>query len=725
MQLGTVWLVRIGVVMVLTALVFGTRLAYNHYIVDLPAGGKVALWYLLSAVLGGAGLWLERLSDSTKNYGRVLAGGGLAAVYYTTYAIHHTERLRIVESPLLGGILLLACALGILGIAAWRRSSTIAIVAVAMAYYVVVISPLGWFALFSNLLLTAVGIAIFLRFRWASLGWVCLGATYGAFAFWQLIYGQVDTASQPGFAAEISFLTGYWLLFTSAVFLPRRESQADTARTRLAQLNNGLFFALGTMLVLRHDDAQFWLFSAAFGLTLIGLSRLPLQRGVRHLHDAYLAVGITLAAIGATAKLDGYQLVLTLAAAGVGLQLSAARTGADRPITRIILNIASLTISSFGVLISVFEFAGNGSPIPWPVGLLHGAITLGQAHLATRSKSPRAATIATGLAGLALVAWGVGALSHLDSVWVPPVGIASAALLALASRWNPARLPRLGVLGLGYAALGAACFIAGPLDAHAELAASIALTSGLGLVAIWQFVMPRPTPVPGDRRLLTAVALGWAAMLATFTDRHLHDPQAWQWMGGGLALALFALGAAVGTWRLAAIGHAFAWLGALSAFGDGSPGASPLKLVPIAALIACSLLTHFALRRSGTLFFRGADRGTRDGLLGPAATVGLVNQIGAAALFVVFVFRHYSETASLSIGIAAFVTFAVGILANLRTARRIALGLLGITLLRVVFADVWDLPAVPRFITFLVLGIVLLALGFVYNRYQEKIRRFI
>src|SRR5262249_34715003 len=55
MRLGTVWLVRIGVVMVLTALVFFANLAYHTFISKLGPGGKVALLYVASGLLLGAG----------------------------------------------------------------------------------------------------------------------------------------------------------------------------------------------------------------------------------------------------------------------------------------------------------------------------------------------------------------------------------------------------------------------------------------------------------------------------------------------------------------------------------------------------------------------------------------------------------------------------------------------------------------------------------------------
>ena len=55
MRVGKFWLVRIGIVAMLTALVFFASYAYQNYIGKIGPGGKVALLYLASGVLLGFG----------------------------------------------------------------------------------------------------------------------------------------------------------------------------------------------------------------------------------------------------------------------------------------------------------------------------------------------------------------------------------------------------------------------------------------------------------------------------------------------------------------------------------------------------------------------------------------------------------------------------------------------------------------------------------------------
>jgi uncharacterized membrane protein len=152
MRLGTYWLVRAGVVMLLTGLAFFANYAYHHVVPRLGAGGKISLLYFAGGLLLGAGAWWQRhnAKASLKNYAQVLFAGGLAAVYFTTYAAHHIEPLRVISSALLDGALLLAWA----GIIAWiadrRKSEVMALFAVGLAFYSSVITRVGDFTLYSN-----------------------------------------------------------------------------------------------------------------------------------------------------------------------------------------------------------------------------------------------------------------------------------------------------------------------------------------------------------------------------------------------------------------------------------------------------------------------------------------------------------------------------------------------------------------------------------------------
>ena len=157
MRLGTYWLVRIGIVVLLTGLVLFGNLAYQNYISRLGPGGKVFLLYLASSLLLGAGWWWQRraIKELLNNYAQVLFAGGLAAAYFTTYAAHHFQHLRVIPDAGVDGALLLALAGVMVWIADLKQSEVMALFAVLLAYYTAIIShEVGLFTLYSNLVLT-------------------------------------------------------------------------------------------------------------------------------------------------------------------------------------------------------------------------------------------------------------------------------------------------------------------------------------------------------------------------------------------------------------------------------------------------------------------------------------------------------------------------------------------------------------------------------------------
>jgi uncharacterized membrane protein len=73
----------------------------------------------------------------------------------------------------------------------------------------------------------------------------------------------------------------------------------------------------------------------------------------------------------------------------------------------------------------------------------------------------------------------------------------------------------------------------------------------------------------------------------------------------------------------------------------------------------------------------------------------------------------------------ALAFFTAGIVLRERVYRWLGLGVLALALGRVVVFDVWKLETLYRILSFMALGVVLLVLGFIYNKYQEKIRQWL
>jgi len=73
----------------------------------------------------------------------------------------------------------------------------------------------------------------------------------------------------------------------------------------------------------------------------------------------------------------------------------------------------------------------------------------------------------------------------------------------------------------------------------------------------------------------------------------------------------------------------------------------------------------------------------------------------------------------------ALAVFLAGIILRERFYRWFGLGVLAAAVGRVVIVDVWKQETVYRILTFMALGVALLVVGFLYNKYEEKIRQWL
>jgi uncharacterized membrane protein len=98
-------------------------------------------------------------------------------------------------------------------------------------------------------------------------------------------------------------------------------------------------------------------------------------------------------------------------------------------------------------------------------------------------------------------------------------------------------------------------------------------------------------------------------------------------------------------------------------------------------------------------------------------------------LFVTHQVRAHADTVkfllTLAWGIFALLVFAAGFLLRERAQRWMGLIVLGFAVGRIVLLDVWRLETGLRILTFMGLGLVLLLIGYVYNRYSERIREWL
>jgi uncharacterized membrane protein len=829
MRLGTYWLVRVGIVMLLTSLVFFGNYAYQNFIGKLGPGGKVSLLYLASAALLGLGAWWQRQTEkpAVRNYAQVLFAGGLAAVYFTTYAAHHITQLCVIQSPTVDGVLLLVWAGFMAWIADRRKSEGLALFAVGLAYYTSVITRVGAFTLYSNLLLTLVAVVFLVRNRWAGLSFASLVATYAGYAFWRFFSDGGWHWATPGeglwFGA--GFLMSYWLAFTVAVFLSKAETLSGETRSLFLTLNNGAFFALFLLTMLQVRSGGFWKFSLGYGAGLLALAGaakklLPDEPLAK---NSYLTQGLLLVTLGIISKFTGLKLALVLGVESVTLYV----LGTQRK--SLVLQVGGYLAAALAVgwgLCGLEKFDERGL---W-LGSALGALMVVNAVWSHRQNAASDAVFRPQpgcFALLGLVMWFATTCQNTSAENFSLVLAGEAVLLTFSIYML--RVREIVLLGQGFLLAAQVMWLARFVESHPappwwNPALLIAVT--LGLSHWWQRQKFLVIGVQLRSAWQGFYALAIMGVLYLWLQPLVGIPT-WLALTSLLAVVITAYGVATRAWLLALCGQFFllasAWQFAWQLLNEKPEWYFPLAPIAALGLLSFATLRWFAARpdsdekvREPLLVFARLYRWvalvmsiwwvceyvperervwvlmgfgflefllvgwkrSREVLLFSAAftATGLVlmwlrphgeplvyvpNLLAILALLAqqqiarrvpeqfnleqpihttviivgcVSLWRYMSSwvlmgasgfylTASWSA--LALVIFAGGIALRERMYRWVGLGILAAALGRVIFFDVWRQETIYRVLTFMVLGIVLLVLGFFYNKYQDTIRKWL
>lgn len=828
MRLGTYWLVRVGIVMLLTGLVFFGNYAYHNFIGKLGPGGKISLLYLASAALLGLGAWWQRKAEkpAMRNYAQVLFAGGLAAVYFTTYAAHHIEQLRVIQSAVFDGALLLVWA----GFMAWmadrRKSEVLALFAVGLAYYTSAITRVGSFTLYSNLVLTLVAVVFLIRNRWAGLSFASLVATYAGYAFWRFFHGGDWRWASPdeGLWFGAYFLMSYWLVFTTAVFLSKHEKLSGWNRAAFLTLNNGAFYSLFLLTMFQVRTGGFWKFTLVCGVVLLALAELSrrLLPAEAEAKNAYLTQGLLLVTVGIVAKFSGMQLALMLAAESVILFV----LGSQRSL---VMKIGAFIAGAMAVGSCVSGLVRFDTAGLW-LGCSVGALMTFNALWAHRQRAEDESLfrfVPGYFAILALVVW-LGTTGHNTAEGMFPLVLAVEAVVLTFSIYL-LRVREITLLAQFYLLIAQIVWLVRTVDStvtapwwHHAVVIGISL-----LMSHWwqrQTILSRGVQMRSAWQGIYALAV---VCVLYFWLSDSVSAQVWLALSAGLAVAVTAYGVATRAWLLAACGQLLLVASGLH-FAVQLSGGKPewyLPLVPVAALavlsfatvrwfgarpdadskvrdplivlarvyrcialvmIVCWVFKYVAEREQIWVFmalgllvflFAGWKKNREALVFGgvfsalsvaciwarcmwpelicwpnlvailvllaqqqfarrlperfavPAGAQSAAVVIGGLTLWL-FVSRWVMRDASgfyltASWSGLALALFACGMALRERMYRWLGLGILAAALGRVIIFDVWKLKTIYMVLSFITLGVVLLVLGFLYNKFQETIRKWL
>jgi len=558
------WLTRIGAfifVLFVASLVTWIDVTL-HLHERIGAGGKVGLMGLVSMLVVVVAQRFERKKTGSRFFPRVFLVVGLAAFYITLYSAHFVDSLRLIQSPVLAGLLLFCWSLYVFLVARRKNSQPLAVFSLVLAYGATLGNSAGGFALAINLFLAAIAVVFLGRRGWYALPIVAILGTYLAVLQHLVIDDDgtlvLDTSRTLPFWPYAIYLYFAWIVFTVALIVTAAPSFRGGIRHAYLSLNNA---GLAVLLALTAYLAGYGASSIGWTLLDTGFVFLLASRfaGFTRIEpedvmSAYAAQGLVLLTAGIVVLFTGITRVVALLLETVCLGAAGAFAG-DR-----VLTISTYVAAFFATVFSIWEIAVYAHH-PWLLGFGGAAIMLINAW-ACRSEvrgSPATRSsfvISTACYCALAVALVFAALSCKlnDSTLPPALAIAALVLTFAIYVVSLFELPTLAQFLL----LAALSLVLFPAETGEDLPWwSTAWVGGVTLVLVTWWSRQRTIPTSAWKFPLLLIYAFALVDLTTQAVRPWYDAQGWMVIAAFLSLGFLIYGAFSRAWAVAAAGQFF------------------------------------------------------------------------------------------------------------------------------------------------------------------------
>jgi uncharacterized membrane protein len=750
--IGGNWVNKIGVFVA----VIGIALLLNYAYTQLGAAGRVALSLGASFAMLIAGVVFERREKyRTFSYG--LIGGGWAALYTTVYAMYAIPAAKVLDSAIAATILLLAVAAGIIVHSLKYRSQTVTGLAYFLAFVTLAIAEVTTFSVLMLIPLAASLLYVAHRYNWSRFAIFGLLATY-------ITCGLHKDTGSPLWQTQALFLV-YWLIFEGFDLL-----RADPW---LLPLNAFGFLALSACKWTHAAPNDIWQLAAgAAALYLAGTivraragrwkpavlfnAALATTAIVLKLHDQWLPLALLMEAelyylagvrfrctflrnlAGAIFLL---QLGDLLADSVVRLPLRTWEPVAALNIAVFYLNRAFQTsevwygyaAAGMALLVSGFEASDPWRGRIWSLMAL-GPFALGwwrrlldfrvQGYaIALMGAAATAIYLPYPALSLAIVAAVAYAFVH-TTLWSGEdrFGETERDALRMAGSWFTTlglctllwRLVPGEYLGIAWLSLALVLLEAGLRGLPDDFRALALVVGALGACRVSSFDLE-------SRLALVSSGLTYAFALRARKEAggRVLDVATWP----ATLFLLAGLHAILPAW---AVSPAWALVALCLAEFDRQSLRAQALLVSAVVTTRClvidmaSLQPVLAIGPTIVCFWAAMLRRELGSLL------RLYDSLLATALLGALIFHEVSGSVlTVAWGVEAVVLLAAGFALRDRVLRLSGLALFLICTLKLFFWDLRNLETLPRIVSFIALGLLLVAVSWVYTRFRDQVQRFL
>jgi uncharacterized membrane protein len=272
---------RIGIVV----LVFGVVFLIGYYVSTSGKIGKLLAGAVAGLGLIGTGVYVHRI-PYLRSFIQPLIGGGWAILFFTAFAAHHLEVVRVIEDPLTGFALLGVVSAGMILHSLRYRSQLFTGFAYALAYVSMAISEVGILTMYAQLLLLGSLVVLGAVFRWRILMGLGMVATYGVHFVWM---ASNEAAVSGGFfLPSLLVLLAYGLVFKLGEILRRDADVLDLGLQWLALALNAALVSW-QLAMAGHPGSLYLYFAAAGALHVAGAWRMRMLGLERAFNSGMLA----------------------------------------------------------------------------------------------------------------------------------------------------------------------------------------------------------------------------------------------------------------------------------------------------------------------------------------------------------------------------------------------------------------------------------------------------
>jgi len=762
-MLGGNLLNKAGVVL----LVIGLALALAYSFAHIRPLGRVAISLAVSIAMLVSGAVFEP-REQYRVFARGLLGGGWAGLYTTVYAMHAVKEALVIPNAFAGASLLIAVAVGMIVHSLRYRSQTVTGLAYFIAFATLSIAEVNILAVVALVPLAVSLLYIAHRFAWWKMALFALVATYGVvvirgdhgsplwqaqllFAIFWLVFEGFDILHPESWLLPLNAV-GFlglsllkwnhgaphdvWILLaaTAAAYLVSGILRRSTDRWPAAAT---LCAALAAAAIFQRLDHQ-WVATA-----LLIEAEMAYLLGVR-LRSSYLRWLGTVLFVAELWRLlmhDMYALPLhtwTAMATVDALVFYANRFifAADVFFGYAAVGLLSLVIS--------YEAPDRYRSLEW-LGLAAAAFSFGwwKRHFDFRMQGYLVAIF-----GLTAVAWEMrtnqpalwgalafsyglalcarfsteGRLLEGEDTAARFAGAIGATLASVALVW---RLVPDDYLGLSWMALALVLLELGIRELPAEFRFHAYLVAALGAVQILEANTIRlhkeHAYIPF---LATLLAYAFAARAWTIRQRTMYAVA----LAGGTLFLMNALWIATPEWAAAPLWAVLALV--LITAG--------LRIDPIAMPVYSYIVAVMASVRCWGINFEDHSQAIAAGavtagcffaaqMLAPRSAFARLfySLLGTAMVTLLLFYEASGSLLTVAWGIESVALLAAGFPLRDRVLRLSGLVLLMSCILKLFLWDLRHLETLPRIFSFIVLGLILVGVSWVYTRFREHVARYL